>query len=177
MTAATSTRRIVDFADTGACIDPDVSMTTSVRSNEGTFCVVRSSVAPSAAFQLSDGAFEYAAHTWYGNRRAFATSSASVILARTVLTERREIPCSSKLRRLRINAMTPMVGMTASHASASIPPGSQPARRSHDVPALASASAPSARSFARRSSVGISAWAVEAARTGSTFGSATASLW
>ena len=70
MTAATSTRCIVERPDTGACIEPDVSITTSVPSSAGMLATVSSSVRPSARFQLSDGACLYAAHTWYGNSRA-----------------------------------------------------------------------------------------------------------
>ena len=83
MTAATSTRDSFERPDTGACIEPDVSITTRVPSSAGMLATVRSSVRPSARFQLSDGACLYAAHTWYGNSRALATSSGSVILAMT----------------------------------------------------------------------------------------------
>ena len=60
-----------------------MSITTRVPSSAGMLATVSSSVRPSARFQLSDGACLYAAHTWYGNSRALATSSASVILAMT----------------------------------------------------------------------------------------------
>jgi len=77
---------------------------------------VWSRVRPRARFQLSDGAFLYAAHTWYGNSRARPTWSASVILAMTVSIAASEMPAWSKLRRLRTSAITPIDGMTASHA-------------------------------------------------------------
>ena len=131
---------------------------------------VSSSVRPSARFQLSDGACLYAAHTWYGNSRASATSSASVILAMTASIAASEMPAWSKLRRLRTSAITPIDGMTASHASASMPPGSQPDSRSHEKPASASAAGPRARSSARRSSIGTASSAAAAASIGSTVG-------
>ena len=52
------------------------------------------------------------------------------------------MPAWSKFRRLRTSAMAPIDGMTASHASASMPPGSQPDSRSHEKPPAASAAAP-----------------------------------
>ena len=80
------------------------------------------------------------------------------------------MPAWSKLRRLRTSAITPIDGMTASHASASMPPGSQPDSRSHEKPASASAAGPRARSTARRSSTGTASSAAAAASTGSTVG-------
>ena len=88
-----------------------------------------------------------------------------------------EMPAWSKLRRFRTSAITPIDGMTASHASASMPPGSQPDSRSHEKPASASAAGPRARSTARRSSVGTASSAAAAASTGSTSASARASSW
>src|ERR671933_446244 len=64
MTAATSTRDSFERPDTGACIDPDVSITTRVPSSGGMLATVTSRVRPRARFQLSDGACLYAAHTW-----------------------------------------------------------------------------------------------------------------
>ena len=64
MTAATSTRAIVERLDTVACIEPEVSITTRVPSSAGMLSTVSSSVRPRARFQSSDGAFLYAAHTW-----------------------------------------------------------------------------------------------------------------
>ena len=64
----------------------------------------------------------------------------------TASTAASAMPASSKLRRLRTSAITPIDGMTASHASASMPPGSQPDSRSHEKPASASAAEPRARS-------------------------------
>jgi len=75
-----------NLTDIAACIEPDVSITTRVPSNAGTLPIVNSSVRPRARFQLSDGAFLYAAHTWYGNSRARETCSASVILVMTAST-------------------------------------------------------------------------------------------
>ncbi len=138
---------------------------------------VSSSVRPSARRQLSDGACLYAAHTWYGNSRARATSSASVTFAMTISMAASEMPASSKLRRFRTSAITPIDGMTVSHASASMPPGSQPDRRSHEMPASTSATEPRTRSTARRSSIGTASSAAAAASTGSVAGSALASSW
>ena len=148
-----------------------MSTTTSVPSSAGTLATVWSSVRPSARFQLSDGACWYAAHTWYGNSRARTTSSGSVIFSMTASIAASPMPAWSKLRRLRTSAIAPIDGMTASHASASMPPGSQPDSRSHEMPASASAAgaalpqhAPAARRPASASS------AAAAASIGSTDG-------
>ena len=69
-------------------------------------------------------------------------ASASVILAMTASIAGSEMPAWSKLRRFRTRAITPIDGMTASHASASMPPGSQPESRSHEKPASVSAAGP-----------------------------------
>ncbi len=115
---------------------------------------VASRVRPRARFQLSDGAWVYAAHTWYGNSGALVTWSGSVILAATVSMVASSMPASSKLRRLRTSAITPIDKMTVAQASASMPPGSQPDSRSHEKPASASATGPRSGSTARRSSAG-----------------------
>jgi hypothetical protein len=96
----------------------------------------------------------YAAHTWYGKILALVISSSSVILAMMASIAASVMPASSKLRRFRTRAITPIEPMTASHASASMPPGSHPDMRSHEKPASASAAGPRARSSARRSSFG-----------------------
>src|ERR1700736_1436376 len=105
ITAATSTRDIAERRDTAACIEPDVSITTRGPSSAGVLATVGSRVQPRARFQLSDGACLYAAHTWYGNRRALVTSAGSVILAITCSTAASETPAWSKLRRLRTSAI------------------------------------------------------------------------
>ena len=67
-------------------------MTTRVPSSAGMLATVKSRARPSARFQLSDGAFFYAAHTWYGKSRALATSAVSVTLAITASTALSEMP-------------------------------------------------------------------------------------
>ena len=57
ITAAASTRWSIDRFDTGDCMEPEVSMTTSVPSRGGMLATVRSRVRPRARFQSSDGAW------------------------------------------------------------------------------------------------------------------------
>src|SRR5690606_2811233 len=62
-------------------------------------------------------------------------SSGEVILFMTIFATSSDTPALSKFLRLRRSAITPMEGITASHASLSMGPSSHPAKNSQVIPA------------------------------------------
>ena len=177
MTAATSTRAIVERPDTVACMEPDVSMTTSVPSSAGMLRDGSSRVRPEGPLPVVRRRVlvgrphlvrEQPGPGHLGRVGDLGDHRSDGLVADAGLVEVAQVADEGHDPHRRDDGL-PRLGVHASRQ----PAGS----RSHEVPASARAAGPRRRSNSRRTSAGTAARSAAAASTGNMPASATASSW